>query len=206
VRRPDQVWCADITYIPLPQGFMYLVAVMDWHWRRVLSWKLSNSLSADFCCEALQEAMDGYGQPEIFNTDQGAQFTCDAFVDILLDAEVRVSMDGRGRWMDNVFIERLWRTVKHEDVYLRCYESPRQLRAGIDRFFRYYNEQRPHQTLGYRTPGEVHRQERQMNPDIGRSPSHPDAPTNCPRSIFASGGSPPEEGPGGPQDRRATQP
>jgi len=115
-------------------------------------------------------------------------------------------MDGRGRWMDNVFIERLWRTVKHEDVYLRCYENPRQLHAGIDRFFRYYNEQRPHQALEYKTPTELHRAGREWNPDIGRSPSHPDAPTNCPRSIFASGGSPPEEGPGGPQDRRATQP
>lgn len=147
VTHPDQVWAADVTYIPLPQGFMYLVAVMDCHPRRVLSWRLPNSLSADFCCEALQEAMDRHGKPEVFNTDQGAQFTCDAFLDILRDAEVRISMDGRGRWMDNVFVERLWQTVKHEDVYLRCYETPLQLREGIGRFFRHCNEQRPHQAL-----------------------------------------------------------
>jgi putative transposase len=128
--------------VPLPHGFMSLVAAMDWHSRRVLSWRLSDSLSADLCCEALQEALARHGRPEIFNTDQGAQFTCDAFLDILRDAEVRLSMDGRGGWMDNVFIERLWRTVKQEDVYLRCYENPKQLRAGIDRFFRYYSEER----------------------------------------------------------------
>ena len=176
VERPNQAWCADITYIPLSQGFMYLVAVMDWHSRRVLSWRLSNTLSADFCCEALQEALSGYGKPEIFNTDQGAQFTCDAFLDILRDAGVRISMDGRGRWMDNVFIERLWRTVKHEDVYLHCYGNPKQLRAGLDRFFRYYNEQRPHQALEYETPAEIHRATREWNPDTGSSPFHPDTP------------------------------
>ena len=206
VNRPNQAWCADITYIPLQKGFMYLVAVMDWYSRRVLSWGLSNSLSADFCCEALQDALNGHGKPEIFNTDQGAQFTCDAFVGILRDAEVRVSMDGRGRWMDNVFIERLWRTVKHEDIYLRCYENPRQLRDGLKRFFRYYNGHRPHQALEYRTPAEIHRATRGWNPEIGRSPFHPDAPTNCQRSILASGGPPPEEGPDGPQNRRATRP
>jgi putative transposase len=206
VTRPDQVWSTDITYIPLPQGFMYLVAVMDWHSRRVLSWRLSNSLSTDFFCEALQEAMARHGKPEIFNTDQGAQFTCDAFLEILRAAGVRISMDGRGRWMDNVFVERLWRTVKHEDIYLRCYENPRQLRQGLDRFFRHYNEERPHQALEYKTPTEVHRAGRGWNPNNGRSPLHPDAPTNRPRSILASGGSPPEEGPDGPQDRRPTQP
>jgi len=206
VTRPDQAWCADITYIPLPQGFMYLVAVMDWHSRRVLSWRLSNSLSADFCCEALREAMDRHGKPEIFNTDQGGQFSCDAFLDILRAVEVRISMDGRGRWMDNVFVERLWRTVKHEDVYLRCYENPRQLHQGLDRFFRHYNEERPHQALEYKTPTEVHSAGRGWNPNNGRSPLHPDAPTNCQRPILAPGGSPPEEGPDGPQDRRNTQP
>lgn len=206
VTRPDQVWSTDITYIPLAQGFMYLVAVMDWHSRRVLSWRLSNSLSADFCCEALQEAMDRYGKPEIFNTDQGAQFTCDAFLDILRDAEVRISMDGRGRWMDNVFVERLWRTVKHEDVYLRCYENPRQLHQGLGRFFRHYNDERPHQALEYKTPAEVHRAGRGWNPKCGRSPLHPDAPTSFIKPILASGGSPPEEGPDGPQDTRTTQP
>jgi putative transposase len=206
VNRPNQAWCADITYLPLPQGFMYLVAVMDWYSRRVLSWRLSNSLSADFCVEALQEALDRHGRPEIFNTDQGGQFTCDAFLDPLRQAEVRISMDGRGRWMDNVFVERLWRTVKHEDVYLRCYENPRQLRQGIDRFFHYYNEQRPHQALGYQTPGEVYRAGKEWNPDIGRSPFHPDAPTNRQRSILASGGSPPGEGPDGPQETRTIQP
>ena len=206
VKRPNQAWCADITYVPLLHGFMYLAAVMDWYSRRVLPWRVSNSLSADFCCEALQEALDHHGRPEIFNTDQGAQFTCDAFLDILRDAEVRISMDGRGRWMDNVFIERLWRTVKHEDVYLRCYENPKQLRAGLDRFFRYYNEQRPHQALEYETPAEIHRATRGWNPEIGRSPFHRPAPTNCQRSILAAGGSPPEEGPAGPQDRGTTQP
>jgi len=206
VTRPDQVWSADITYVPLPQGFMYLVAVMDWHSRRVLSWRLSNSLSADFCCEALREAMEQHGKPEIFNTDQGAQFTCDAFLDILSDAKIRISMDGRGRWMDNVFVERLWRSVKHEDVYLRCYENPRQLREGLDRFFRHYNERRPHQALEYKTPTEVHRAGRGWNPNSGRSPSDPAALTNSRKSILAAGGPPAEEGPGGPQSKNPTQP
>jgi putative transposase len=206
VTRPDQVWSTDITYIPLPQGFMYLVAVMDWHSRRVLSWRLSNSLSTDFFCEALQEAMARHGKPEIFNTDQGAQFTCDAFLEILRAAGVRISMDGRGRWMDNVFVERLWRTVKHEDIYLRCYENPRQLRQGLDRFFRHYNEERPHQALEYKTPTEVHRLGRGWNPNNGRSPLHPDTPTSFIKPILASGGSSPEEGPDGPQDRRSAQP
>jgi putative transposase len=206
VDRPDQVWCSDITYLPLPKGFVYLVAVMDWHSRRVLSWRLSNSLSADFCAEALREALDRHYRPEIFNTDQGAQFTCEAFLQPLRDEGVRISMDGRGRWADNVIVERLWRTVKHEDIYVRCYENPRQLREGLDRFFRYYNEQRPHETLGYHTPGEVHRGQMQWNPNSGRSPSNPAAPTNSRKSILAAGGPPAEERPGGPGKTKFIQP
>jgi putative transposase len=151
--------------MPLQHGLMHLVAVMDWHSRRVLSWRFPNSLSADFCCEALQEALNGHGMPEIFNTDQGAQFTCAAFLDILRDVEVRISMDGRGRWVGSVFIERLWRTVKYEDVYLRCYEDPGQLRGGLGRFSCYYNEHRPHQALEYKTPAEIRRAAKGWNPE-----------------------------------------
>ena len=155
IERVDQVWSTDITYIPLLQGFMYLTAVIDWHSRYVLSWRLSNTLDGEFCLEALEEAL-GRGRPEIFNTDQGVQFTAQAWIDRLQAAEVQISMDGRGRCLDNVFVERLWRTVKYEDIYLHRYESVPELRAGLTRYFAYYNEQRQHQSLKYRTPAEVY--------------------------------------------------
>jgi len=147
IDRPTQVWAADITYIPMAKGFMYLVAIIDWHSRRVLSWRLSNTMETDFCVSALEEALARYGSPEIFNTDQGAQFTASAFTDVLKDHAVRISMDGKGHWLDNVFVERLWRSVKYEDVYLKAYETPPELRAGLDRYFRFYNNQRGHAAL-----------------------------------------------------------
>lgn len=150
--RVNQVWAADITYIPLARGFAYLVAIMDWHSRRVLSWRLSNSLDSSFCVEALLEALSRFGQPEIFNTDQGAQFTADAFTRVLLERGIKISMDGRGRCIDNVFIERLWRSLKYEDVYLNDYETPVDARAGIGCYLEFYNDRRKHQALGYQTP------------------------------------------------------
>jgi len=156
IDRPDQVWCADITYIPMRRGFLYLVAVMDWASRRVLSWRLSNTMDADFCIEALEEAMARHGRPEIFNTDQGSQFTSPRFTDVLLEAGVKISMDGKGRWMDNVFIERLWRSLKYECVYLHAFETGSEARAGIGRWMAYYNAERPHSALGGRTPLEAH--------------------------------------------------
>jgi len=156
IDRPDQVWCADITYIPMRRGFLYLVAVMDWASRRVLSWRLSNTMDADFCIEALEEAMARHGRPEIFNTDQGSQFTSPRFTDVLLEAGVKISMDGKGRWMDNVFIERLWRSLKYECVYLHAFETGSEARAGIGRWMTYYNAERPHSALGGRTPLEAH--------------------------------------------------
>ena len=154
---PDQVWCTDITYIPMRKGFLYLVAVMDWASRKVLAWRLSNTMDTDFCLEALQEAMARYGTPEIFNTDQGSQFTSPQFTKILTDAGIRVSMDGRGRWMDNVFIERLWRSLKYECVYLNAFETGSEARAGIGQWIDYYNADRPHSALGGRTPEEAYR-------------------------------------------------
>ena len=156
VDRPNQVWAADITYIPMAKGFMYLVAVIDWHSRRVLSWRLSNTMETDFCVSALEEALARYGRPEIFNTDQGAQFTAGAFTDVLKAHDVQISMDGKGRWVDNVFVERLWRSVKYEDIYLKAYETPAELRAGLERYFRFYNSQRGHSALDERTPDEVY--------------------------------------------------
>ena len=153
VCRPDQVWCADITYIRMRQGFMYLVAIMDWFTRYVIAWEISNTLDGQFCLDCLHQAMKS-GLPEIFNTDQGAQFTANAFVSTLEEAGVRISMDGRGRAHDNIFIERLWRTVKYEDIYLRDYANGLELRSGLGRYFRYYNFERPHQSLGYKTPVE----------------------------------------------------
>jgi putative transposase len=155
ITRVDQVWCADITYVPMQQGFMYLVAIMDWYSRYVLAWRLSNALDGAFCLEALHQALQ-QGQPDIFNTDQGAQFTAQAFVRRLEAAGIRVSMDGRGRALDNVFVERLWRTVKYEDIYLKDYVSVPELDAGLRSYFRFYNHERLHQSLGYRTPAEVH--------------------------------------------------
>ena len=155
IDRPDQVWCADITYLRLRRGFLYLTAVMDWHSRYVLSWELSGSLEADFCLEALEAALRK-GAPEIFNTDQGVQFTCEAFTGALQARDVRISMDGRGRCYDNIFVERLWRTVKYEEVFLSDYAGPVEARQGLKTYVRFYNEQRPHQALGYRTPAEVY--------------------------------------------------
>jgi len=150
------VWCADITYLPMARGFCYLVAVMDWASRRVLSWRLSNTLDASFCIEALEEALARYEAPEIFNSDQGAQFTCEAFTSLLVDHGVQVSMDGRGRWLDNVFIERLWRSVKHEEVYLKAYENLVEARRELAAYFDFYNHRRRHQGLADRTPDEVY--------------------------------------------------
>jgi putative transposase len=155
VTRPNQVWAADITYIPMARGFLYLVVIMDWYSRYVLSWRLSNTLDADFCLEALREALQK-GRPEIFNTDQGAQFTSEEFTGLLESHGVQISMDGKGSYSDNLFIERLWRTVKYEEVYLKAYQDGREARAGIGEYFRFYNTQRPHQALGYRTPAEVY--------------------------------------------------
>jgi putative transposase len=157
--RPDQVWSTDITYIPMEHGFMYLAAIIDWYSRFVISWRLSNTLDGSFCLEMLEEAL-GLGRPEIFNTDQGVQFTAAAWTGRLEKAGVAVSMDGKGRCLDNVFVERLWRTVKYEDVYIRRYESVPKLHGGLGRFFPFYNEDRPHQALDYRTPAQVYRQRR----------------------------------------------
>ncbi len=155
--RPNQVWCADITYIPMRRGFLYLVAIMDWATRTVLSWRLSNTMHPDFCVEALEEALSLYGVPEIFNTDQGGQFTSDDFTRVLKAAGVRISMDGRGRWMDNVFIERLWRSLKYECVYLQDLDSGFEAGRQIGIWMAYYNEERPHSQLGGdRTPMEVY--------------------------------------------------
>jgi putative transposase len=156
IQRVDQVWSTDITYVPLSSGFMYLAAVIDWHSRYVLAWRLSNTLDGSFCLEMLDEAL-ALGRPEVFNTDQGVQFTAEAFTSRLLAAGVKVSMDGKGRCLDNVFVERLWRTVKYEDIYLKRYEVVPQLQAGLKDYFPFYNEQRPHQSLDYRTPAEVYR-------------------------------------------------
>ena len=155
IRRPNQVWAADITYIPMARGFLYLVVIMDWYSRYVLSWRLSNTLDADFCVEALKEALQK-GPPDIFNTDQGAQFTGEEFTGLLESQGVKISMDGRGSYSDNLFIERLWRTVKYEEVYLKAYQDGREARAGIGEYFRFYDTQRPHQALEYQTPAEVY--------------------------------------------------
>jgi len=155
IDRADFVWASDITYIRLRSGFAYLVAVMDWFSRYVLSWRLSNSLESHFCLEALEEALE-HGEPEIFNTDQGSQFTSETFTKSLEARSVRISMDGRGRAMDNIMIERLWRSVKYEDIYLKDYESIREVRSGLRDYFHFYNQERLHQSLGYRTPRAVH--------------------------------------------------
>jgi len=152
IDRPNQVWAADITYIPLARGFAYLVVIMDWCSRRVLSWKLSNTLDSAFCVEALNEALLRFGQPEIFNTDQGAQFTAADFTKVLLGRGVKISMDGKGRCIDNVFVERLWRSLKYEEVYLNDYDDLVDARAGIRAYFEFYNDRRQHQALGHQTP------------------------------------------------------
>ena len=153
ILAPNEAWCADITYVPMRRGYLYLVAVMDWFSRYVLTWELSNSLEAGFCREALDRALKG-ARPGIFNTDQGAQFTSEEFTGRLHEAGVRISMDGRGRVMDNIFIERLWRSVKYEEIYLRDYADGIEARRGLDRYFRFYNTERQHQSLGNRTPAD----------------------------------------------------
>ena len=156
IQRPNQVWSSDISYLPMAHGFLYLVAILDVASRKVLSFRLSNTMSSEFCVRALQEALEKYGTPEIFNTDQGAQFTSEAWLEPLRQLGVRISMDGKGRWIDNVFIERLWRTVKYENVYLHAYRNGRDAREGLQAYFEFYNARRIHQALDYRTPDEVY--------------------------------------------------
>ena len=156
IDRPNQVWATDLTYIPTARGFVYLVAIMDWFSRKVLAWRLSNSMESDACVDALEEALIRYGSPEIFNTDQGAQFTSEAFTGVLKKAGVSISMDGKGRWVDNVFVERLWRSVKYEDVYLKAYETVSDARDGIGTYLKFYNSERRHQSLDRRTPDQVY--------------------------------------------------
>jgi len=165
IERSNQVWAADITYIPMKRGFVYLFAVMDWASRRVLSWRLSNTLSTDFCIEAVQDAIDLYGTPEIFNTDQGSQFTSLEFTTLLREKGVAVSMDGRGCWRDNVFIERLWKSIKYEEVYLHAYDSVSEARRGLERYLTFYNHRRPHSKLDRSTPDEIYFGRREYMPD-----------------------------------------
>lgn len=156
VDRPDHVWCTDITYIPMARGFVYLVAIVDWFSRRVLAHRVSITLTTDFCIEALEEALATHGRPAIFNTDQGSQFTSEAFTDVLKSHRIEISMDGKGSWRDNVFIERLWRSVKYEEVYLRAYDSVTAARASLGRYLAFYNRDRPHSSLDRRTPDEAY--------------------------------------------------
>ena len=157
IDRPNQAWASDISYVPMAHGFMYLVAILDVASRKVLAWRLSNTMTTDFCLEALEEAMGRYGRPKIFNTDQGSQFTDEDWITMLEGAGIAISMDGKGRWIDNVFIERLWRSVKYEEVYLREYTDGWHAEASLAAYFHLYDEERIHQALGYRTPGEVYR-------------------------------------------------
>lgn len=154
ISRPNQAWAMDITYIPMARGFVYLAAVVDWFSRRVLSWRVSITMTTDFCLEALREAFDRFGQPEIFNTDQGSQFTSHAFTQELKDKGIAISMDGKGSWRDNVFVERLWRSVKYEEVYLHAYESVSEVNAGLEKYFQFYNYRRPHSKLNRLTPAQ----------------------------------------------------
>ena len=154
--RPNQVWSTDITYIRLSRGFVYLVVIIDWYSRKVLSWRLSNTMDAGFCVDCLEEAIKAYGRPEIFNSDQGSQFTSDCFTGVLIQNGIMISMDGRGRALDNIFVERLWRTVKYEDVYLKKYDGIQDLLMGLTQYFQFYNEERWHQSLNYKTPNDVY--------------------------------------------------
>jgi putative transposase len=156
VTRPNQVWAMDITYIPMARGFVYLAAVVDWFSRKVLAWRLSISMDTGFCIEAVEEAMARFGKPEVFNTDQGSQFTSSAFTGLLIGAGIRISMDGKGAWRDNVFVERIWKSVKYEEVYLHAYASVAEARASIGRYLAFYNGKRPHQSLGRQTPDQVY--------------------------------------------------
>jgi putative transposase len=164
ITRPNQVWAMDITYIPMARGFVYLAVVLDWFSRRVLSWRLSITMEASFCVETLEEALAKHGKPEIINTDQGSQFTCAAFTGALAKLAIRISMDGKGAWRDNVFVERLWRTVKYEEVYLRAYDSVSDARASIGRYLDLYNRRRPHSSLDGRTPDQAYFAEESMLP------------------------------------------
>ena len=156
IDRPNQVWAMDITYIPMARGFVYLVAVLDWYTRRTLAWKISVTMDAHFCLEAVEEAISRYGTPEIMNTDQGSQFTSQAFTGLMKEYEIKISMDGKGSWRDNVFIERLWRSVKYEDIYLRAYDSVSEVKTGLNRYFNFYNSLRPHSSLDGKTPDQVY--------------------------------------------------
>jgi putative transposase len=156
IDKPNEVFACDITYIPMAKGFVYLMAVIDWYTRRVMAWRLSNTLTTDFCLEALDEAITRYGVPKIFNTDQGSQFTSEAFTTRLKEYGIQISMDGKGRWVDNVFVERLWRSVKYEEVYLKAYASMAEAKQGLRRYFSFYNSQRPHQGLNGKTPDDVY--------------------------------------------------
>jgi len=162
IDRPNQVWAADITYLPMARGFVYLVAIMDWYSRKVLSWRVSNSMDSGFCIDALEEALELYGTPDIFNTDQGSQFTSESFTSVLQDAQITISMDGKGRWMDNVFIERLWRSVKYEEVYLKAYADPLEARKNLKAYFAFYNQERRHQSLERLTPDDVYYADRTL--------------------------------------------
>jgi putative transposase len=167
IASPNQVWCTDITYIPIKRGFLYLVAIMDWYSRKVLSWRLSNTMDTRFCIEALEDAITQYGTPEIFNTDQGSQFTSFDFTSVLKDNEIKISMDGKGRWMDNVFIERLWRSMKYECVYLNALETGAQARSEIAAWLDFYNHDRPHSTFNGRTPDEAYNKRDFVPPVLG---------------------------------------
>jgi putative transposase len=170
IERANQVWCADITYMPMRRGFLYLVAIIDWATRKVLAWRLSNTMDAGFCVMALEEALARFGTPDIFNTDQGSQFASFAFTSVLKDTEIRISMDGCGRWMDNVFIERLWRSLKYECGYLHAFETGSELRVGLTRWIGYYNADRPHSGLAGLTPDEAYRAN-EMRPMSGQAPT-----------------------------------
>src|ERR1700724_3588436 len=180
IERVNQVWCADVTYIPMAKGFLYLVVIMDWVSRAVLAWRLSNTLGAEFCVEALEEALSQYGRPEIFNTDQGSQFTSDDFTGLLEHCGITISMDGKGRCMDNIFVERLWRSLKYEEVYLHAYASVAEATAGVGNWLLFYNEQREHQSHGYRTPRQVY--EAQCRWICGRSAFAPGSASPAPPS------------------------
>ena len=165
INRPNQVWAADITYIPMRKGFVYLFAVIDWYSRKVLAWRLSNTLSTDFCIEAVQEAFGRFGCPQIFNTDQGSQFTSEEFTTLLKEKGVAISMDGKGCWRDNVFVERLWKSIKYEEVYLKAYGSVNEARSSLGSYMDFYNRRRPHSTLDDATPDEVYFKDREILPD-----------------------------------------
>ena len=190
ISRVNQVWAADITYIPLARGFVYLVAVMDWYSRHVLAWRLSNTMETSFCLEALDEALEHCGKPEIFNTDQGAQFTDADFTGRLRDAGIKISMDGTGRYSDNIFVERLWRSLKYEEVYLHAYETPREAREGIARWMTFYGNQRPHQALGYQAPGPFYQDMKQQA--VSRASTTPGGSLTAPPRLSTASESPPD--------------